>query len=132
MSVSEASSFRSSDVTVYATHAPSGLMRGSLTVFSSKMSSGCRARRCCAPRGMSVDRDNASPAITAIVIRLVMAVPQPSFWLSSAVAVAFFGRLDFLPPALFFGLAAVARDARGDAAASARGGRMRVRDAAAV
>src|SRR6267143_2027567 len=48
MSVSELSSLRSIVDTVYATHAPSGLMRGSPTVFSSKMSSGVSGRRDCA------------------------------------------------------------------------------------
>src|SRR6266850_4391220 len=48
MSVSELSSLRSIVDTVYATHAPSGLMRGSPTLLNSKMSSGVSGRRDCA------------------------------------------------------------------------------------
>src|SRR6266850_2527639 len=70
MSVSELSSLRSIVDTVYATHAPSGLMRGSPTLFNSKMSSGVSGRRVCADNANETDTANV-----AMSMRLVIVIP---------------------------------------------------------
>ena len=75
MSVSDSFFAASSDVTVYATHVPSGLTRGSPTVFSEKMSSGRRTRLSWAANGdAAASTDAPATAMAAAEAQRIMAI----------------------------------------------------------